>query len=256
MSVSTTTPRHTVSGRASGPGPGGPKHRAVGRASTPLTPLARSVVRGSSAAVAATSTVAVGLVGAAPAGADVLPVKVDAGANLAHALPTSPVIAAAPEVLNADLQAVVPEFKTPAPAPAPAPVVKKKSTPTTSRAPLPDSVAGDVLAVAEYYKGIPYVYGGTSTRGIDCSGYVQLVFSKIGVSLPHSSKKMRDTLPHVSASEARPGDLVFMYTSNSGSGSHIGIYAGGNQMWDASYDGTGLHTIRTPNVIFLRPPSP
>ena len=203
-------------------------------------------------AVAATSTVAVGLVGAAPA----LSAGVDASAaNLAYALPTSPVIAAAPEALNTDLQEVVPEFKAPAPVVAPA-AAKTKSPSTTSRAPLPDSVAGNVLAIAEYYKGIPYVYGGTSTSGIDCSGYVQLVFSKVGISLPHSSKKMRDTLPHIPASEARPGDLVFMYTSNSGSGSHIGIYAGGNQMWDASYDGTGLHTIRTPNVIFLRPPSP
>ena len=202
---------------------------------------------------------AVGLVGAAPALADGLSASVDTSAkNLAYALPTSPVIAAAPEAVNTDLQAVVPDFKAPAPAPAAkaaAPKVKSSTTPTT-RAPLPDSVAGDVLAIAEYYKGIPYVYGGTSLNGIDCSGYVQLVFSKVGISLPHSSQKMRDTLPHISASEARPGDLVFMYTSNSASGSHIGIYAGGNQMWDASYDGTGLHTIRSPNVIFLRPPSP
>jgi cell wall-associated NlpC family hydrolase len=225
-----------------------------------LTPLAghlESVARRSSVAVAATSTVAVGLVGAAPALADGLPaVSVDASAsNLAYALPTSPVIAAAPEAVNTDLQEVVPEFKAPAPVAAPK-TKAPKSASSTTRAPLPDSVAGDILAIAEYYKGIPYVYGGTSTSGIDCSGYVQFVFSKAGISLPHSSKKMRDTLPHISASEARPGDLVFMYTSNSGSGCHIGIYAGGNQMWDASYDGTGLHTIRTPNVIFLRPPSP
>ena len=208
-------------------------------------------------AVAATSTVAVGLVGAAPAVADAMPASVDTSASLAYALPTSPVIAAAPEALNTDLQEVVPEFKAPAPVAAPAAkTAKTKSTSTSSRAPLPDSVAGNVLAIAEYYKGIPYKYGGTSTSGIDCSGYVQLVFSKVGISLPHSSQKMRDTLPHIPASEARPGDLVFMYTTNSGSGSHIGIYAGGNQMWDASYDGTGLHTIRNSSAIFLRPPSP
>ncbi|MCL2466761.1 MAG: NlpC/P60 family protein [Micrococcales bacterium] len=202
------------------------------------------MARRSSVAVAATSTMAVGLVGAAPALAGGMATGVDA-TNYPYSLPTSPVIAAAPEAVNTDLQEFVPEFKE-------VPPVATRA----GRPPLPASVAGDVLAIAEYYKGIPYVYGGSSTNGIDCSGYVQLVFSKVGISLPHSSTKMRDMLPHISASEARPGDLVFMYTSSSSSGSHIGIYAGGNQMWDASFDGTGLHTIRSANVIFLRPPSP
>jgi len=202
----------------------------------------------SSVMVAATSTVAVGLVGAAPALAGGMASGVDASANLAAAMPTSPVIAAAPEAINTDLQEFVPEFTG-----GTAPVVAGAKA---TRPPLPDSIAGDVLAIAEYYKGIPYVYGGSSVNGIDCSGYVQMVFSKVGISLPRSSVKMRDSLPHIPASEARPGDLVFMYTSSSLSGSHIGIYAGGNQMWDASYDGTGLHTIRSANVIFLRPPTP
>ncbi|MCL2848413.1 MAG: NlpC/P60 family protein, partial [Micrococcales bacterium] len=148
-----------------------------------------------------------GLVGAAPALAGGMEAS---AANLPTALPTSPVIAAAPEAVNTDLQEFVPDFKASPSKPSPAAGAR-----TTGKyyAPLPAELAGDILAIAEYYKGIPYKYGGSSTSGIDCSGYVQLVYSKVGIALPHSSKKMRDTLPHIPASEARPGDLVFMYTS-------------------------------------------
>jgi cell wall-associated NlpC family hydrolase len=90
-----------------------------------------------------------------------------------------------------------------------------------------------VLEVAERYIGVPYVHGGNTPRGFDCSGFTQYVFGQLGIKLPHYSEAQPRKGRVVSRSEARPGDLV--YTPG-----HVGIYAGGNKMIDSARTGTTI----------------
>lgn len=83
-----------------------------------------------------------------------------------------------------------------------------------------------ILQIAEQYVGVPYVWGGTSTSGWDCSAFTQHVFREAGVNLPRNSGAQKAAGTVVSASEARAGDLVWRP-------GHIGIYAGNGMMYDA-----------------------
>jgi peptidoglycan DL-endopeptidase CwlO len=95
-----------------------------------------------------------------------------------------------------------------------------------------------VLGVAERYLGTPYLWGGTDpAKGLDCSGFVQQVFSDLGIRLPRVSiDQSRQGDAVASLAEARPGDLLFW----GGTGSrpnHIGIYAGDGMMIHAPQAG-------------------
>ncbi len=94
------------------------------------------------------------------------------------------------------------------------------------------SKAEQVIAIAEQYTGVPYVYGGTTTSGWDCSGYTSFVFNKVGVNLPRNSSGQAAAGQTVSASEAKPGDLVYRP-------GHVGIYAGDGMMYDAGSSSSG-----------------
>ena len=98
-----------------------------------------------------------------------------------------------------------------------------------------------VIDAARAYLGVPYKWGGTDpASGLDCSGFVQIAFADIGVSLPRvSADQARAGEPVASLAEARPGDLVYW----SGGGrrpNHIGIYLG---------DGKMLHAPRSGDVV-------
>ncbi|MEA4901199.1 MAG: C40 family peptidase [Desulfitobacterium sp.] len=84
--------------------------------------------------------------------------------------------------------------------------------------------------------GVPYVFGGTSRSGFDCSGYTQYVFQGSGVSLPRTSYAQYGVGSAVSRDELQPGDLVFFSTYDKGA-SHVGIYIGGGSFVHASNSG-------------------
>jgi cell wall-associated NlpC family hydrolase len=92
---------------------------------------------------------------------------------------------------------------------------------------------GIVISTATKYLGVPYVWGGSSPRGFDCSGLVQYCYRKVGISLPHSSRMQYNYGTHVSRSQLKPGDLVFFYNPIH----HVGIYIGNGKMINA----TGNH---------------
>jgi peptidoglycan DL-endopeptidase CwlO len=96
----------------------------------------------------------------------------------------------------------------------------------------PPNAHGGVVGIAMRYLGVPYVWGGSSPRGFDCSGLVSYVFAQIGVSLPHSSYAQFGMGSAVSISQLQAGDLVFFTGA-----SHVGIYIGGGQFIHAPHTG-------------------
>lgn len=83
------------------------------------------------------------------------------------------------------------------------------------------------------YLGVPYVFGGTTPNGFDCSGYVQYVFANAGISLPRTADVQFSYGTPVSTGELLPGDLVFFSTYEPGP-SHVGIYLGDGQFINSS----------------------
>jgi cell wall-associated NlpC family hydrolase len=93
-------------------------------------------------------------------------------------------------------------------------------------------IATELTKSALRFLGTPYVFGGTSTSGFDCSGYVQHVFAMLGISLPRTADA-QFYAGHATKGGLRPGDLVFFQTYEPGP-SHVGIYLGNGQFAHAS----------------------
>jgi len=96
----------------------------------------------------------------------------------------------------------------------------------------PPSHYTGVVAIAMQYLGTPYVWGGSSPSGFDCSGLVVYVFAQVGVSLPHYTGDLWNQGVPVSVDQLQPGDLVFF----NGLG-HVGIYIGGGQFIHSPHTG-------------------
>jgi cell wall-associated NlpC family hydrolase len=100
-------------------------------------------------------------------------------------------------------------------------------------APVPSSQYGGVVGIAMQYLGTPYVWGGASPGGFDCSGFVMYVYAQEGVSVPHNAAMQYNTVgSYVPRDQLQPGDLVFF----DGLG-HVGIYIGGGQFIHAPHTG-------------------
>ncbi len=86
--------------------------------------------------------------------------------------------------------------------------------------------------------GVPYVWGGESPSGFDCSGLVRFAYGQVGISLPHSSYELYDTGRAVQRTSLRPGDILFF----SGLG-HVGIYVGNGRMVHAPQTGETVAVV-------------
>ena len=97
---------------------------------------------------------------------------------------------------------------------------------------LPPAQYGGVVGVAMQFLGTPYVWGGASPAGFDCSGLVMYAFAQVGVSLPHNAAAQYGYGVYVPQDQLQPGDLVFF----DGLG-HVGIYIGGGQFIHSPHTG-------------------
>ncbi|QIK52020.1 hypothetical protein G7058_08255 [Jeotgalibaca porci] len=143
--------------------------------------------------------------------------------NVAAPAVTAPQQSAPTETV-AQAPATTPE-STPAPTPAPAP----------APAPAP-SHSGDLIGEAYKYLGVPYVWGGKTPAGFDCSGFTSYVFRQAyGMEIGSWTGAQENLGTKISVSQAQPGDLLFW--GSAGSTYHVAIYLGGGSYIHAPYEG-------------------
>jgi peptidoglycan DL-endopeptidase CwlO len=113
------------------------------------------------------------------------------------------------------------------------------TTPFTTTGPLPETPtvlpAGypQAATIALSYIGVPYLWGGATPDGFDCSGLVMYVYAQLGIALPHFAASQYTYGVPVPEDELEPGDLVFFDKLD-----HVGIYIGGGEFVDAPHTGT------------------
>ena len=139
--------------------------------------------------------------------------------------------------ISADIQHLIDQqqAREQAAATAAAAAASGGSVGTGGSIPVPPSstLGGQAVAIAEQYLGVPYVWGGASPSGFDCSGLVMYVYGRLGVSLPHNAAAQYSMGTSVPRNALEPGDLVFF----DGLG-HVGIYVGGGSFIHAPHTGT------------------
>lgn len=111
-----------------------------------------------------------------------------------------------------------------------------------------------VVQTASVMKGIPYVYGGASPRGFDCSGLVQYVFAKANIQMPRTADRQFDIGSPVPYAKAKPGDLMFFNTGHlKGMVTHVGIYMGNGHMLHAPRPGKKVQFASVESRSWFRP---
>lgn len=94
--------------------------------------------------------------------------------------------------------------------------------------------ASSVIEYAKQFLGVPYVYGGSTPKGFDCSGFTQYVYNRFNIKVPRSAKEYDGTGVKVDRSNMKPGDVILFDRYNDYRLGHVGIYLGGNQFIHAS----------------------
>lgn len=103
---------------------------------------------------------------------------------------------------------------------------------------------GAALRFALTQLGVPYVWGGTAwNKGLDCSGFVQGAYARVGVHLPRVTEQMIHIGVAVPRSQVAVGDLIFPSTG------HVQMYAGGGKVIEAPYTGASVRIANMPNQI-------
>ncbi|WP_020145623.1 C40 family peptidase [Terracoccus sp. 273MFTsu3.1] len=128
---------------------------------------------------------------------------------------------------------------------------QQRASRSASRAALnvaPDPSATGIIGIAQSFFGVPYVYGGTTPSGFDCSGFTSYVYRQAGISIPRTASAQAAASTPVS--NPRPGDLVFFGSPIY----HVGIYVSPGRMIDAQRPGTviGNHSIWTTPSMYGR----
>ncbi|HZL63590.1 MAG TPA: NlpC/P60 family protein [Thermoleophilia bacterium] len=93
----------------------------------------------------------------------------------------------------------------------------------------------EIVAIAQRYLGVPYVWGGASPSGFDCSGLVMYCYAQIGIELSHGATDQQRSSTPVPLSDLRPGDLVFF--GNASFSHHVAIFVGGTTIIEAPHTG-------------------
>ena len=266
MPASTIPPRHRCAGA-----PRTPLNDLMSSASAQLTSAGRRTAAVAGASGLLVSMVAGSAGASTPSDAQYLP-TLDTPALTAAAkaaLGTSPVVTVPVEAswtFEAPAITVVAD-PPPPPPPAPEPEPEPEPEPVRERAPsrsaeraavpaepqaigaaAPASANGSaIVEIASRYVGVPYLWGGTTPDGFDCSGFTSYVYAQVGITLPRTSSDQRYAGTVVSRDQAQPGDLIW-------SPGHISIYAGGNLQVDAPVPGKTIQIreIWQSNPLFIR----
>ena len=117
-------------------------------------------------------------------------------------------------------------------APSPEALNGSSGSANNSSAPQPSASGSQILAKAQQYLGAPYVYGGASPSGFDCSGFVQYIYRQFGYSINRTATAQLANGTSVSYNNMQPGDLVFFGSGSSAC--HVGLYIGNNKIVHAA----------------------
>lgn len=218
-----------------------PRHRKARRPMAPVFDLAdtltafKTPLRGTAAASAAGLALTAVVGGTATAAPTAHEAAVDTATNTATVLPTT---VSVPDIAWSASD----EVSASAEAPTAAATTTTAASRDYTRADLSTSAGAssaavnaagnDIVSIAMSLTGIPYVYGGSTPAGFDCSGFTQYVYARAGISIPRTSGAQGAAGTFISASEAKPGDLVWHAYG------HVGIYAGNGMVVEATTPGS------------------
>lgn len=102
------------------------------------------------------------------------------------------------------------------------------------------TLGSQIVQYALTFRGVPYVWGGTTPNGFDCSGFVQYVMKHFGIQMQRVADDQAQQGENISASQAQAGDLVFFHETSPTTFQHVGLCMGGGQMIAAPHTGTDV----------------
>lgn len=128
-------------------------------------------------------------------------------------------------------------------------VAARETQPEKKQVSRGNNESSTIVEHAQSLLGTPYVFGGTSKKGFDCSGFTQYVLAGSGIALPRTSYSQFTSGVAVSKKDLSPGDLVFFSTYSKGA-SHVGIYIGGGRFVHADNPRLGVTVTNLSNSYY------